>query len=307
MATRTERLHEDQRDDVRALVAAVTTTEERPPLSENKAMRLEGALDSREVVVIDDDGSLVGYGQAAWHRGEGDGPGHWALEVVVAPQSRVDSIVARLIEDLRVDVGDDESTLWSRSNYVSETATTHGWLRQRVLWEMHVNLPIAPADAVDLGFRFEAFRVGTDEGAWLEANNATFAGHPENGQMTRRDLEIRMAQHWFDSAGFVLAWHGAQLAGSCWTKVHDNGVGEIYIVGVVPKWEGHGLGEALVRLGLDHLTDVKNTKNAMLFVESSNERAIDLYQRLGFRMVRTVEAYSYPRLPPAVLPPKRGD
>jgi mycothiol synthase len=288
------RLRADQREQLHALIAGVEAAVGRSPLSENKVMRLEGGLDSREVVVVDEDGRLVGYGQAAWHRGAGETRGHWALEVVVESQSRHGDIVERLIEDLREEVGDDDSTLWSRSAYVSEAAASGGWSRQRVLWEMHAKLPVAPVESVDIGFRFDTFGVGIDEEAWLEANNVTFAGHPENGQMTRRDLETRMAQGWFDASGFILAWHGTELAGSCWTKVHDNGVGEIYIVGVVPRWEGHGLGKVLVRLGLDHLATVENTATAMLFVESSNERAIDLYQQLGFEMVRTMEEYGYP-------------
>ncbi len=293
VATTTRRLHVDQRGELRALLAAIEMADGTPPLSENKAMRLEGALDSREVVVTDEDERLVGYGQAAWHRGAAETPGHWALEVMVEPQNRDRDVVEQLIEDLRMEVGDGDSTLWSRSTYVAEAATAGGWLRQRVLWEMHAELPVASVDPVDMGFRFDIFHVGTDEEAWLEANNVTFAGHPENGQMTRRDLETRMAQLWFDASGFILAWHGTDLAGSCWTKVHDNGVGEIYIIGVVPRWEGHGLGEALVRLGLDHLGTVKKAATAMLFVEASNERAVDLYQRLGFEMVRTMEEYGY--------------
>ena len=80
--------------------------------------------------------------------------------------------------------------------------------------------------------------MGVDESAWLSANNAAFAGHPENGRMTRRDLELRMAQGWFDPSGFFLAWANGELAGSCWTKIHDDGTGEIYIIGVVPAWRG---------------------------------------------------------------------
>lgn len=294
VTTTTARLRTDQRDELRSFIAAVAKAEGRSPLSENKAMRLDGALDAREIVVVEDAGYLMGYGQAAWHRGVGDGPGHWALEVVVAPQRRDSGIVARLIEDLRAEVGDVRATLWSRSDYVAEAAVATGWVQERVLWEMHAPLPVDVGGSIAPGFRFDTFHVGRDEGVWLEANNLAFAGHPENGQMNRRDLEARMAQDWFDSSGFILAWHGTQLAGSCWTKVHDDGVGEIYIIGVVPDWEGYGLGRVLVEMGLEHLAAVGQATDAMLFVESSNERAINLYRQLGFEMVRSVAAYRYP-------------
>jgi mycothiol synthase len=155
-----------------------------------------------------------------------------------------------------------------------------------------------PIDCVPAGlaeFRVTNFRMGVDERAWLAANNAAFAGHPENGSMTRRDLERRIAQPWFDPEGFFLAWEGSEVAGSCWTKVHDDGVGEIYIVGVTPGWEGRGLGSALVCHGLDYLASVRHASQAMLFVEDSNERAIALYEKLGFRHARMLEAFKFGR------------
>jgi mycothiol synthase len=136
--------------------------------------------------------------------------------------------------------------------------------------------------------------MGVDETAWLEANNAAFAGHPENGDMTRRDLERRMAQSWFDPDGFFLAWGGDVLAGSCWTKMHEDGSGEIYIIGVIPSWEGRGLGRGLLAVGLEYLTAIKHARKAMLYVESTNERALKLYDKLGFIRGRAIKAYGPP-------------
>jgi mycothiol synthase len=158
---------------------------------------------------------------------------------------------------------------------------------------MQRSLPIPGLESANSDFRIETFRMGADENAWLEANNAAFAGHPENGHMTRRDLESRMAQPWFDPEGFFVAWDGSEIAGSCWTKVHENGIGEIYVVGVVPGREGRGLGKTLVTHGLEYLHTKRHVANAMLFVESDNERATSLYAGLGFRVVRTLQAYTY--------------
>jgi mycothiol synthase len=237
----------------------------------------------------------VGYGQAAWHRGAGDGRGHWALEVAIHPDFRTNQVVAQLIEALRLESGDGAVTMWARSAYVAAAARSVGWYRDRELLEMRRPLPIECLDASFEGFAVTTFRIGVDEGAWLEANNAAFAGHPENGSMTRRDLEHRIARPWFDSNGFFLAWDGDDLAGSCWTKIHEDGVGEIYIVGIVPGWESRGLGRSLICHGLDYLGTARHVAKAKLFVEAENERAVALYTTLGFETTRVIEAYRYPQ------------
>jgi mycothiol synthase len=129
-----------------------------------------------------------------------------------------------------------------------------------------------------------AFRPEVDEAAWLRVNNAAFAGHPENGAWTEEILDDRKGQSWFDPDGFRMAWEGPTLVGFCWTKVHDDGVGEIYVIAVSPAAQGRGLGRALVLEGLRHLAEDRRLSRAMLYVDSGNESALELYQKLGFRL-----------------------
>jgi mycothiol synthase len=121
----------------------------------------------------------------------------------------------------------------------------------------------------------------------LATNNAAFAGHEENGSIDLADLALRTAQPWFDPRGVVMAWDGDVLAGSCWTKLHGDGVGEIYIVGVHPEARGGGLGRALVLAGLADLHDRQGAEVGMLYVDGANEAAMWLYRDLGFRAVFT--------------------
>lgn len=294
MEIETARLHPDERGAVQRFINTVAQHDDAPPLSEYKTMRLDGGLEVRERVAHTADGLLIGYGQAVWHRGDEEVDGHWALEVVVGPGARSTDAPERLIDKLRIDVGDGNPLLWARSDYVAEAAAQSGWQVERELMEMRRALPIEGIHDEIAGFELTTFRMGVDERAWLDANNAAFAGHPENGRMSRRDLESRMARSWFDPRGFFLAWEDDRLAGSCWTKIHDDGLGEIYIIGVVPGWEGRGLGKSLVMHGLHYLGNTRHLVRAMLFVESTNERALGLYRDLGFETERTVAAFRYP-------------
>ena len=68
-------------------------------------------------------------------------------------------------------------------------------------------------------------------------------------------------------------------------------LGEIHIICVDPAFGGRGLGPGLVEAGLVHL-HAKGAGEGMLFVEGSNDAALGLYQRLGFRIVRSDRAFA---------------
>ena len=114
--------------------------------------------------------------------------------------------------------------------------------------------------------------------------------------MTRADLDERMAEPWFDPAGFFvaepadapgaeanLAVESPSLLGFHWTKVHqdDPSYGEVYVVGVSPAAQGLGLGKALTLTGLHHLRD-QGLGEVILYVEADNAPAVAVYSGLGF-------------------------
>jgi mycothiol synthase len=145
-----------------------------------------------------------------------------------------------------------------------------------------------PAPVLPPGVSLRAFRPGLDDEAWLALNARAFAGHPEQGRWTARDLRIRLAEPWFDPEGFLLAERGGQLLGFHWTKIHGNGsghqhepIGEVYVLGVDPAAQGTGLGSALTLAGLRYLRR-RGLDQAMLYVDGSNPAAMALYTGLGF-------------------------
>jgi mycothiol synthase len=140
----------------------------------------------------------------------------------------------------------------------------------------------APLTSGDIDVR--PFRVGTDEDAFLAVNAQAFAHHPEQGGMTRADLDERFAEPWFDPAGFFLAWRGDELVGFHWTKVHReerSPYGEVYVVGVSPSAQGGGLGRRLTLTGLHHLAGL-GLPEVILYVEADNAPAVAVYEKLGF-------------------------
>jgi mycothiol synthase len=137
--------------------------------------------------------------------------------------------------------------------------------------------------------------VGQDEAAWLEANNAAFRWHAEQGGWDLATLQQREREAWFDASGFLLHERDGRLAAFCWTKVHpgDPVVGEIYVIAVHPDFHGHGLGRALTLAGLRSLHSAGATAG-MLYVDAGNTTAVRLYQSLGFHTAHTDQAYVRP-------------
>ncbi len=138
----------------------------------------------------------------------------------------------------------------------------------------------------DHGFTIETFDPAAHKQTWLDLNNRIFINHPDQGNWAMADLENRMAEPWFDPAGFFLAVDNGRIVGTCWTKIHHDlvnqaPVGELYVVGVDPDYMGHGIGRAVSIAAMNYLFS-KGIKDAMLYVDADNEKGLKLYESLGF-------------------------
>ena len=285
---------------VRTLAAAAEEADGNPPLSEQTLLQLRSEPDTDAIIgayayLLEsadyDSGELVGAAVAVL--GTAGQPG--TLELAVHPSFREDGIAGALLEALaeRTDLTDLRA--WAHGNHegAAKLAERFGFTPVRELWRMRLvhGTPV-PAPVLPAGTRIRAFNPDTDGPAWVAANAAAFAHHPEQGAMTLADLHARMDEDWFDAAGFLLAVDAEdRIQGFHWTKVHPatssattgehQAIGEIYVVGVVPAAQGTGLGKALTLAGIEHLNG-KGLDALMLYVDADNTAAVALYRKLGF-------------------------
>jgi mycothiol synthase len=150
-----------------------------------------------------------------------------------------------------------------------------------------------PTPSTPPGVTIRAFRPGADDQEWLAVNARAFASHPEQGKLTQADLDERMAEPWFDPAGFLVADRGGALVGYHWTKQHDHRLGEVYVLGVDPDSGGGGLGKALLAAGLRSLRE-RGSTSVELYVEADHPRAIGLYESYGFVLASRDVMYVHP-------------
>lgn len=249
---------------VRALAGAVEHRDGEPPLSDQALAHLRSPKVRH--VLANRGGRLVGYAQS-------DGT---ALEIAAEPE-----VVDALLEAVDPPPG---LRVWSHGTHspLGPLLAARGYRKVRVLHQLRrplTDLPDEPSPAADVTVR--TFEPGADEDAWLRVNAAAFAHHAEQGAWTREDLESREAEPWFDPAGFFLAERAGRLVGFHWTKIHEDGTGEVYVLGIDPAAQGLRLGPALLIRGLRHLAE-RGCPEVLLYVDDDNDTALRLYERTGF-------------------------
>jgi mycothiol synthase len=257
-----------------------------PPLGESKFVDLGGPLAGAGFVL--EGTGIEAYLHLLYH----EPSAVWEMELAARPGTDHGAIAALIREAGRR--AEDRMLWWTFGESVVSRFARAEFATRRELQKLAGPVPPPEPTVLPAGLEIHPFRPGRDEEAWLAVNNAAFAGHPENGAWTRSDLEARKNRSWFDPDGFRLAWLGEELAGFCWTKRHPADVGEIHVIGVHPALQGRGIGRAIVVEGLWYLAGA-GCASGMLYVDTSNRSALELYQSLGFGVERVDVCVEVPK------------
>ena len=283
--------------EIRELVAVVLQADGLHPLSEHVWLHVSHGGDNHDQHFLRRKGGvLVGYA----HLDATDDVAGPSAELAVHPNHRRLGLGRELVQSMLSTVPDKRLRLWAHGEQLAaiELARSMNFINTRVLWQMRRSLrtPLSPP-VLPPGISLRTFSPDRDAQAWLEINSRAFANHPEQGGWLVADLESRMGEPWFSTDGFILAISDdtGDIAGFHWTKVHGatgraahaneahahEALGEVYVVGVDPHWQGTGLGRAITVIGLQHLRDL-GLSQAMLYVDATNGPALKLYSSLGF-------------------------
>ncbi|RLV54906.1 mycothiol synthase [Aeromicrobium phragmitis] len=247
------------------LVAAATAEDGVAPFNEATTIALAGGGPWRVREMSEDAAALALAGAP--------------VELVVHPQRRRRGHGGALLDRL---IASGERRFWSHGDLAAARAlaVSRDLVATRTLLVLRLDLDVPPDVPQPEGVTLRAFEE-RDADAIVAINGRAFASHPEQGAMDRADFDQRRAQEWFDPAGLFVAERDGEVVGFHWTKVED-GIGEVYVVGVDPEAHGGGLGTALTARGLRHLWD-EGLRIVDLYVEGDNLPALAVYRRLGFR------------------------
>jgi len=291
-------------DDLLEFVDKQERTSARPALSDQSRLALQHPGPDGPLVVTrrDGNGQLEAFAELS-----PDSVG-WTLDVVAGEQfveeERIEQLVNEAISQLAGSIDTDSEVTWWRDGPPPAGAGLEqrlGFEMRRELLQMRRDLPTGMPVTIDT----RPFVPGVDDGAFLAVNNRAFAGHHEQSDWDLEALRLRAGEPWFDPDGFRLHERDGRLAGFCWTKIHADGVGEIYVIAVDPDFTGLGLGKQLTLAGLESLAE-RGVEHAMLYVDADNHTAVSLYERLGFTTTQSSRAHARP-VPAIKTQASKGD
>lgn len=277
------------------LIASATDIDGIPPVAEHVLLHLRHGGDKSDFHLIAmKDNQLTGYAHLDL-TDQVEGP---SAELVIAPKFRNQGIGKELVKELKAQAG-GKLRLWSHGDLpgAKNIAAANGFTHTRTVIQMRRSLTDSIPD-IDNQIPIRTFLPTIDNEEWIKVNNLAFADHPEQSDWTLADLELRTKEDWFDPKGFLIADINNEIAGFCWTKIHGgqihkhseseaehdhDPIGEIYIMGVSPKFEGKGIGRAVTIAGLNYLKS-KGLASTILYVDSDNIRARNLYEAFGFKV-----------------------
>jgi mycothiol synthase len=288
-----DHLNPSQQTQVLSLIAAAADHDGVPPVSEHVLLHLRHGGDKADIhFIAESNGNVLGYAHLDL-TDQVEGP---SAELVVHPEHRKNGIGQSLLAALQERAG-KTLRLWSHGDLMGakNIAEKAGFTRTRTVIQMRRSLN-DPIPELSKEITIRNFLPGIDNDEWIALNNTAFASHPEQGNWSSRDLDVRTKEDWFDPQGFLIAEENGEMTGFCWTKIHGghthkhshnepehdhDPIGEIYIMGVGPKFAGKGIGKAVTIAGLRHMR-YQGIFSAMLYVDAENAPAIKLYQSLGF-------------------------
>jgi mycothiol synthase len=271
-------LSDDQQAEVRALVEAATSVDGVGPVSEHVLLGLKATSNGARHLLLGPAGQLRGYAYLE------DGQDVREVELVVHPDHRGSGRGRALLEAAATGSPSAGIQVWAHGDHPAARALARslGYRAVRTLLQLRRPLEDFDAPAFPSEVTLRTFRPGADDAEWLRLNARAFAHHPEQGRTTQADLQARMDEPWFDPKGFLIAEQDGAMVGFHWTKVHPEGLGEVYVVGVDPDLRSRGLGRALTLAGMRHL-HAQGLRTVLLYVEADNAPALAVYRRLGFK------------------------
>ncbi len=138
-----------------------------------------------------------------------------------------------------------------------------------------------PPISLPPGFELMTYELGTAVQKFRQAYDAAFYGLPWYQPYTS-DREVTADLENAEDLVFLL--DGEKTAGFVWLQKPEVTLGEIEPIGILPDYQGRGLGLKLLSVAIQRLV-ANGATHIRIGTWQTNERATRLYQRVGFKKI----------------------
>ncbi|PZS01732.1 MAG: hypothetical protein DLM69_04720 [Candidatus Chloroheliales bacterium] len=231
-------------------------------------------------------GKLVGYGFIL-KRDDDDSA---AMRLHVLPAWRNQGIASSIYQRLEQEARQQGASRMTsepdeRASLTPPFLAKRGFSVDHATWAMRLpaNHPVPEAQVPD-GYTFRNFQPG-DEPTLRKVATESFAGFKDYFPNDTEQAVEETREPDYDPCRLTFAFAGDEVAGYCQAEVEaEEGKGWIDNLGVVPDHRRSGLGRALLLAGIAYLRQF--VPIVLIGVEEYNDKAIRLYQSVGFEKQR---------------------
>lgn len=147
----------------------------------------------------------------------------------------------------------------------------------------------SPATSLPPNFRLATFPVGTAVRTFRRLYGTIFKNHPWYQPYTNtREVMAELT----GSTDLLFLLDGNETAGFAWLRMPEPDLGEIEPFGLLPNYQGQGIGAAFLKAAIQQLV-TRGAEHIRIGAWQRNERAIRLYQQIGFKHTTTLTYLAY--------------
>jgi mycothiol synthase len=257
----------------------------------NHVIKVEG-----QVWTVSDGQGLVGYGYVTPVPGLED---VFDLQGCIDPAKRRQGfgnyLLNEIINDLTVRGSYQLShAVYSLASPAALFLQSRQFVVEHVEWQLLLDNPgHLPAVSFPAGYRLATYPVATAVRNFRKLYDAVFHGLPWYQPYTStREVTAELS----DPNNLLFLLDGEKTAGFAWLRMPEPDLGEVEPFGLLPAYQGKGLGVPFLTAAIQRLA-AQGAEQVRIGAWQRNERAIHLYQQVGFKHINTQTYLAYNLVP----------
>lgn len=247
----------------------------------NDVLNIEG-----QVWTISAEQGLVGYGYVTPVPGLED---VFDLQGCIDPAQRRQGFGSHLLNEILNEMQANGRYQLSHAVYSLAAPTalflqSHQFVVEHVEWQLLLENPgRLPPVSFPPGFRPATYPLPTAVRTFRKLYDAIFRGLPWYQPYTStKEVTADLS----DAADLLFLVDGEKAAGFAWLRMPEPDVGEVEPFGLLPTYQGRGLGVQFLTAAVHQLA-AQGAEQVRIGAWQRNERAIHLYQQVGFKHINT--------------------